>query len=78
MARPLYGPDPQPSTGLAQLLYGHAGPCNLVTILLVPTRALDVPVVLVVVPVLAGFAAALASARADPAFEIVTGRPFPR
>ena len=49
---------------------------TLATILLVPTRALDVPAVLVVVPVLAAFAAAFASARADPAYEIVAATPL--
>jgi len=49
---------------------------TLVTIRLVPTRALDVPVVLVVVPLLAAFAAAFASARADPAYEIVAATPL--
>jgi hypothetical protein len=49
---------------------------TLITILLVPTHALDVPAVLVVVPALAAFAAAFASGRADPAYEIVAVTPL--
>jgi hypothetical protein len=51
---------------------------TLITILLVPTHARDVPALLVVVPALGAFAAAFASGRADPAYEIVVATPLSR